>query len=443
MLLSFHFPTIIDRMVARNNSVDVITQVRLIANPGQLGATTFDLGTLGTNAAGLIKSFTPTPFSSLRWEANAFTGGSNLGCTELRFLKTPEASVIAAATVSNSATQFNTDYAAAYAINNDVGSGPGHEYASAGLGLNTFVEFDFGSQRTITAFDFFDRLSPADRTADFDLIFSNSANFSSPTTLSFSPSSAWGFSQTFAMSVTARYVRYDVTAKTAISGVTQNQGISEIIFYAAAPTLDVVSSGSGQINWGATQFTGANITPTNWALQDNLRIFGTGVPIDLGNAARVTTGSLTIGSGFTLQNGSLIIGNGGTTGLLNAASLALASPAISTSLRFNRSDTFLMNTQLTGTGRLVMQGTGTMIYGGTSTLSDSSGISAAVFAGRLELGTPVINSGTTGSISGNFSLPGASDVQAGQLRLQPSTPTAILGSHNIAAGARLTLDTGT
>jgi len=105
------------------------------------------------------------------------------------------------------------------------------EYASASKGTDTFIDFDFGKPTQIAAFKHVDRFDPA--TVDTaDLIFSGDADFKSVIAtvpvkhanerggLTFLPFAA----------VTARYVRWQVTAVKSYSTV----GGSEISFFSSA-----------------------------------------------------------------------------------------------------------------------------------------------------------------------------------------------------------------
>ncbi len=236
MLMNFTPAVTADRMimVARNNAVDVINALQLTPNFGQANATNLNLGSIGSNAAGFIKSFAPVTFSDIRWQATSVSGlNTNIGCTELRFLKTPAGQQIISATAIASSSEFSADYSRAKAVDGNAGAGAGKEFASAGNGTGTFIDFDLGADHLIHSFDFFDRLPLVDRTSAFNILLSNSTNFTSPiTTLSYTPGETqWGFTGNLTTPTVARYVRFQVTAKTAAIGSSNNQGMSEIIFY--------------------------------------------------------------------------------------------------------------------------------------------------------------------------------------------------------------------
>jgi F5/8 type C domain len=247
-------------------TVDGFVNVTLVLAERSIGANRliFDTdGTTGFNAAtdtvvsftqaqtgsqgqGYIQRFKAVTAQKVRWEVQALVGSPSLvGTTEMSFLSTQGATVpITGVTVIGSATPFSSQYAAANAANGIAGIGnvAGVEYASLGLGAGAYVDFDLGSARAITGFDMFDRLFDAERATSFDLIFSNNADMSSPVaTRSYSKASSWTASDNFAAPITARYVRYDITAG---SG---NTGLSDIQFYASefpGANLGVVVSGT-------------------------------------------------------------------------------------------------------------------------------------------------------------------------------------------------------
>lgn len=201
----FGVPTTMNRLafVCRNNGTDVIASSRLIFStdatftPGT--DPTFTFGPMGSNADGFMHSFTTTTARYVRWDVLSLAGsGLNLGASEIRFLNVPTGDAQIPATAIASATPFSGSYAKENAVNANLGSGAGREYASAGLGNATFVDFDFGQTRTITSFDFFDRLNPEDRTKGFDLYFSNDPTFTTGvTSISYAPGEKrWGFSGT-------------------------------------------------------------------------------------------------------------------------------------------------------------------------------------------------------------------------------------------------------
>ena len=156
---------------------------------------------------------------------------NNTGAMEVLFVRTPAGHTPVLASVVNSAPEFNAFYGVNNAVDGIVGrnTGPGDrgpEYASAGRGADTFVDFDLGSQVLVGGFDFFDRPADEDRVTGFDLVFSGNATFGDGDDVVRSylnPGMAVG--DVFP-GISARYVRFDVT-----SAIGSNTGISEIVFY--------------------------------------------------------------------------------------------------------------------------------------------------------------------------------------------------------------------
>lgn len=237
--LDFGTPVAMDRMIlaTRANTADVVGASRLILSDDPVfeeSDTIHVFEPTGSNGQGLIQSFPTTTARYARWEVATSTGISqNLGGMEMRFLDTPSGWYPATATVIGGATAFNGDYALDNATDGDAGRSLGIEYASQSLGADMFVDFDLGSSKPLIGFDFFDRIPQVDRTVAFNLLLSDDPTFTTGvTTLSFVPgSTGWGYRQNFA-AVTARYVRLDATLTT---GVTNNSGMQEIIFYSSTP----------------------------------------------------------------------------------------------------------------------------------------------------------------------------------------------------------------
>lgn len=249
--MDFGAPVSLDRMilVTRNNNADVVGGSRLIysTDPVFDGSDPYlDLGAAGHSGIGNIASFSSITSRYVKWQVTVSSGFSqNLGGMELRFLNTPAGTELASAAVIGGYPAFNGDYAVGNAANGILGGDyTGREYATNGGGSNNYVDFDFGSTIALAGFDFFDRMASADRTAGFDLIFSNVADFSiTVDTKSFAAGSDWGYGQTFTP-VNARFVRFDAT--TAVG----NPGMQEMIFYKAIPEPSVSMLGIGMLGVG-------------------------------------------------------------------------------------------------------------------------------------------------------------------------------------------------
>ncbi len=156
---------------------------------------------------------------------------NNTGAMEVLFVRTPAGHTPVPATIAGSAPDFSPFYQVANAVDGLVGrnTGPGDrgpEYASAGQGVNTFVDFDLGAVVPVGGFDFFDRPAAADRVTGFDMIFSQDLNFGDAGDVVKSYANTGMALGDVFPGISARYVRFDVTAT---GGA--NTGISEMVFY--------------------------------------------------------------------------------------------------------------------------------------------------------------------------------------------------------------------
>jgi len=134
--------------------------------------------------------------------------------------------------ISNSATAYpGGGYEADNLVDGLDDGSHRSEYASASKGTDTFIDFDFGRPTRIAAFRHVDRFDPA--TVDTaDLLFSNDANFSGvlATVAVKHANTRGGLTFHPFTAVTARYVRWQVTAVKSYSTV----GGSEISFFSSA-----------------------------------------------------------------------------------------------------------------------------------------------------------------------------------------------------------------
>jgi hypothetical protein len=164
------------------------------------------------------------------------TGDSfnNTGAMEVFFVRTPAGQTPIVASVIGSATPFAPFYGADNAADGIVGRsssgvGDGVEYASASLGADAYVDFDLGAVRLVGGFDLFDRPADEDRVTGYNMIFSGNSTFGDGDDVVKSyTKTSMGASDVF-NGVSARYVRYDVTAN--LGGPTANTGVSEVVFY--------------------------------------------------------------------------------------------------------------------------------------------------------------------------------------------------------------------
>jgi hypothetical protein len=109
---------------------------------------------------------------------------------------------------------------------------------------DAFIDFDFTTATTIGGFVFYQRDSGNDQVTDFDLIFSNNADFTAPVaTLNFATTGTPDFTLVadptgtptrqefeFVSSVNARYVKWEVNASASIY-----DGAAEMEFWAPVP----------------------------------------------------------------------------------------------------------------------------------------------------------------------------------------------------------------
>jgi hypothetical protein len=244
-------------MVTRANAVDVIGTSRLIVRADPVfdsSDSIFTFNNTAANGAGIIQNIGPASGRYARWEVLTRTGsGLNLGSRQMYFLNIPDGHVLLPApTVINSATPFNASFAASQAANGNAGDGAGNEYASQGVGAGMFVDFDFGASVVVAGFDFWNRVF--DRVTTYNLVFADTADFSSPiATLPFTADLNGNQinSATFAP-VTARYVRFQATGATGGN----NTGMREIQFYTVTGQPPLIT----QPPQGGTRLLGDSFT---------------------------------------------------------------------------------------------------------------------------------------------------------------------------------------
>jgi MYXO-CTERM domain-containing protein len=221
-------------LVNRNSGFggDLISNATLTYDSG---SDTFN--TDSGQARSLIYSVGSTITQNVRFDVNTLAVGTtgNTGLMEAIFLNTPTATyndafVIGGVSAYNSATAYNGDYAATNAVDGYVGHAGQSDYASQNSGLNTFVDFNLGAVTKIIGFDMIDRWFDEDQTRGFNLIYSNTSDFSSIlTTQSYSKGAntvAYGADFNY---IEAQYVRFDVTNMDGAAGAAK--GLTEMIFY--------------------------------------------------------------------------------------------------------------------------------------------------------------------------------------------------------------------
>ena len=172
------------------------------------------------------------------------------------------AAVLSNPTVTNQATPFSGAF-----VGSNVFDSNSTEYASQGQGVNTFLEFDFGSPTTTDGFVNVTRGNTADVIGDSRLIFDTDGtagfNAATDTVLNFNAantgSNGQGFINRFS-ATTARFARWEVLTSI---GTVQNLGSMEMRFL-ATPAGSAVVPGVTVINAAANPF-GANFDSANAA----------------------------------------------------------------------------------------------------------------------------------------------------------------------------------
>jgi hypothetical protein len=172
------------------------------------------------------------------------------------------ATVLSSPAVTAQATPFNASFGGANVF--DQGSA---EYASQGLGVNTFLEFDFGSAQTIDGFVNVTRNNTADVIGNSRLILDTDGiggfNAATDTVVNFTAavtgSNGQGYINRFT-ATTARFARWEVLTSI---GTVQNLGAMEMAFM-NSPAGSATVAGVTVINAAANPF-GANFAQANAA----------------------------------------------------------------------------------------------------------------------------------------------------------------------------------
>ncbi|WP_254508661.1 autotransporter-associated beta strand repeat-containing protein [Anatilimnocola floriformis] len=147
-------------------------------------------------------------------------------------------------------------------------------------------------------------------------------------------------------------------------------------------TVNINSAAAATISTG----TGLSITNTGTASQLDGNIIGAGGLTKAGAGSLTLTGTNTYAA-TTLSAGRLTIGNGGTTGTLGSGNVAIAA---STTLEFNRSNTYNVDNVLTGTGAIVVT-SGTIVHRSNSTYTGTTTINGGTFRVENPSGTHNFN----------------------------------------------------
>ncbi|WP_404924865.1 autotransporter-associated beta strand repeat-containing protein [Mesorhizobium sp. ORM16] len=237
------------------------------------------------------------------------------------------------------------------------------------------------------------------------------------------------------------------------------------LFTLSTGTSFIESSGTGAIvfsNTGSAAYTGlGNRTLALGGTNTGLNTMGGTIVDGPGGVTTlakndagtwVLTGNNTFTGNTVINDGNLIIGNGGSTGNAGAGNVIVAN-ATST-LSFNRSDTFDFAGNLSGTGNIAQIGTGTTRL--TSAIDSSIGGTTRVDAGMLELASNLTTGGGTTVNAGTLQVDAGKTLTtptlamnagstlnvAGTVQAAGPTPVAITGDAgastiNVAAGGTL------
>ena len=164
--------------------------------------------------------------------------GGNVGAGEAQFFGPANFVPLDNPSIIASAPAFSPAFDVSLALDGD----PFTDYAAAGQGANTFIDFDFGESTLITGVEYTDRTSsavpqgsggggPADNVQLFDLIFSDDAIFGNADDTSFTFQSP-DFAETQLLSINngegiqAQFLRFDV-----VQTAGANPGAGEFAFF--------------------------------------------------------------------------------------------------------------------------------------------------------------------------------------------------------------------
>lgn len=165
----------------------------------------------------------------------------------------------------------------------------------------------------------------------------------------------------------------------------------------------------------------------------------------------VLTGNNTYTGNTVINNGSLIIGNGGTTGNAGAGNVIVFAPT--STLSFNRSDTFDFTGTLSGLGSLAQIGSGTTVLTATGNSIGATSVDNGTLQVDGDLVTPTLAMNGTSTLTVNGTVETASggtvDLtgDAGSGTINVNTGGVLRANGNLGAGDDTinlsgTLDTG-
>ncbi|MBZ9850374.1 autotransporter-associated beta strand repeat-containing protein [Mesorhizobium sp. CA14] len=213
----------------------------------------------------------------------------------------------------------------------------------------------------------------------------------------------------------------------------------------------IESSGTGAIvfkNTGSAAYTGSGnrtlaLGGTNTGLNTmgGTIIDGPGGTTTLAkndSGTWVLTGNNTFTGNTVVNDGNLIIGNGGTTGNAGAGNVIVANA--SSTLSFNRSDSFSFTGTLSGAGNIAQIGTGTTIL---TSATNAIGGSTRIDAGTLQVNGSLTSSGgitiNAGTLQSNG---GGASITTPTITMNSGSKLNVGGGTVQAAGGTQTLFTG-
>jgi fibronectin-binding autotransporter adhesin len=175
-------------------------------------------------------------------------------------------------------------------------------------------------------------------------------------------------------------------------GSSGNTGTIQYTGSTTSSTKKFTLSASGTGNF---QIDSANLTLSGL-------IDGSGALAKTGAGTLILTGGNTYGGGTTVNDGTLQIGAGSNTG-----SLGVGAVAVSSTLAFNRNDTFTVANTISGPGAVMQNGTGALILSGnnnsfTGNITVTGGTLQVGHASALGTvgGSTVVSSGAVLDLSG-------------------------------------------
>ncbi|MFC7398203.1 autotransporter-associated beta strand repeat-containing protein [Chelatococcus sp. GCM10030263] len=203
----------------------------------------------------------------------------------------------------------------------------------------------------------------------------------------------------------------------------ESSGTGAVVFSNTAP-ITLQGTGTRTIALGGSN---TDLNTMGGAIADADATTGRTTLAKNGPGTWMLTGNNTYTGNTVINDGNLVIGNGGTSGNAGAGNVIVNAPT--STLSFNRGDTFDFNGTLSGPGTIAQIGTGTTVLTATGN---------AIGAARIDAGTLQIGNGTnpgdlttaTLAMNGSGTLIVASN---GTVGAAGGTQTAITGDGGASA----------